>query len=146
MNEEKMLSMELDKDDVVKMDCFVRTIRQAWKEEEKCWTWIVDLETINRVSYAIVIAYMDYDNIGDWRLYAKVAYKSVFSIMDDYDIDWTMPYNKKTGEIAFDEIEITNSASECFKTLYAQWKVIRFLIKQGYKEIEFGQKTRKVEV
>lgn len=142
MTDGKMLSMELDKDDVVKLDCFVRTVHQAWKEKDERWTWVLNLETINRIRYAIVISWMDYDNNGDFRLCAKVAYQSIFSLMSEYDIDWTMPYNKKTGDIVFDEIEITNYPSESFKTLYDQWKVIRFLIKQGYDEIEFGQKRK----
>lgn len=109
------------------------------------WTCIVNLDTINRVQYAIVLAWMDYDNNGDWRLYGKVAYKSIFSLMDEYDIDWTMPYQKDTKDVVFDEMEVTNVSTD-FDLLYRQWWVTRFLINENYDKIEFGQKTRKVEV
>lgn len=109
------------------------------------WTCIINLDTINRVQYAIVLAWMDYDNNGDWRLYGKVAYKSIFSLMDEYDIDWTMPYQKDTKDVVFDEMEVTNVSTD-FDLLYRQWWVTRFLINENYDKIEFGQKTRKVEV
>lgn len=111
------------------------------------WTCIVNLDTINRVQYAIVLAWMDYDNNGDWRLYGKVAYKSIFSLMDEYDIDWTMPYDKRTGEVLSDEIEVTISYMD-FEYLYNAWRTLKDIMSDSEmcKNIEFGQKTRKVEV
>ena len=111
------------------------------------WTCIVNLDTINNVQYAIVLAWMDYDNNGDWRLYGKVAYKSIFSLMDEYDIDWTMPYDKRTGEVLFDEIEVTISYMD-FEYLYNTWKTLKDIMSDSErcKNIELGQKTRKVEV
>lgn len=110
------------------------------------WTCVVNLDTINRVQYAIVLAWMDYDNNGDWRLYAKLGYKSIFSLMDEYDIDWTMPYDKRTGEVLYDEIELTVSYID-FEYLYESWKALKAIMSDSetYKHIEFGQK-RKVEV
>lgn len=138
---------KLNKEDVAIFDKFAEQVRFLRKDADikRDWTCMIELETIHRVRYAIVLAWMDYDNNGDWRLYAKLGYKSIFSIMDEYNIDWMMPYNKKTGDVVFDEVLITNTAND-FKTLYNQWKVLKLLIDQNYNEIEFGQKTRKVEV
>jgi len=53
--------------------------------------------------YAIVIAWMDYDNTDDWTLYAKLAYQPKNSLMQEYDIDWLMPIDDN-GDVIDTEI------------------------------------------
>lgn len=40
------------------------------------------------------------------RLCVKLAYQPCKSLMREYDIDWTMPYNEETGEVDDNEISI----------------------------------------
>ena len=44
---------------------------------------------------------------GEYRLCAKLAYQSHYSIMQcDYEIDWLLPYNEETGEVDDNELSI----------------------------------------
>lgn len=66
----------------------------------------------NGNDWAIVMAYMDYDGDGE-SLYAKMAYQPSNSIMQcDYDIDWLIPYDEKTGEVWDTELSVDSSNAE----------------------------------
>ena len=44
---------------------------------------------------------------GTWRLCVKLAYQPCNSLMQcDYDIDWLMPYDEKSGEVD-DDTEVS---------------------------------------
>ena len=67
----------------------------------------------NNNDWAIVMAYMDYDDDDNEHLYAKIAYQPNNSLMQcDYDIDWLMPYDKKTGDICDTELPVNSSSAK----------------------------------
>lgn len=43
---------------------------------------------------------------GTCRLCSKVAYQPSNSIMQEYDIDWLMPYDEESGEVYDNEVSI----------------------------------------
>ena len=49
--------------------------------------------------WALVMSWMDYDEDGHPQIYGKIAYQPKNSGMQEYDIDWLMPYDKETGEV-----------------------------------------------
>lgn len=81
-------------------------------------TWIFplkqDFDTEN--NWAIVVGFApgfsDYENDDDyWQVCGKVAYQSKKSVMQEYDIDWIMPYSpyeEEKGLIYDTEIQIGN--------------------------------------
>lgn len=57
--------------------------------------------------WAIVFAWSDgYDESS--LITGKVAYQHINSIMQEYDIDWIMPYDKRTGEVWDNEVCVGN--------------------------------------
>lgn len=99
-------------------------------DESTLCTWIIPLERIGDNDWAIVIAWMDqYDEEsceveGGWCLCAKVAYQPYNSMMQcDYDIDWPMPYDKKTGEVY--DTNLSSVHESDFKWLIEEWNQIR---------------------
>lgn len=68
-------------------------------------TWFLDLETCNGKRWALVAAWMDWDDEDDWKMYAKLAYQPTNYLMQEYDIDWIMPYDEETGEV--DDTELS---------------------------------------
>jgi len=61
----------------------------------------------NGNDWAIVMAYMDYNDNGNEELCAKLAYQPSNSIMQcDYDIDWLMPYDEESGEVWYTELPV----------------------------------------
>lgn len=65
--------------------------------------------------WALVLGYADgFDNnkslgkynVDGMRLCGKIAYHNNNAIMSEYDIDWTMPYDKKTSEVDDTETSI----------------------------------------
>lgn len=57
----------------------------------------------------------DNESLASWnargtrRIYMKFAIIPDNSIMREYDIDWAIPFNEKTGDIYGDEIPISNN-------------------------------------
>lgn len=85
----------------------METIRSLIASRNHGITCIENLEARDPENrWAIVSAWVDYDNDNHWRVYAKVAFKPRNSIMDDYDWDWVMPYDKQTGEVWDTETEV----------------------------------------
>lgn len=88
-------------------------------------TWWLQLDIIKGKRWAIAISWMDYENTGEYKLYAKIAYQPVNSIMQcDYDIDWIMPYDENTGEVNDTEISNPNITTDV-DWLLEQWEIIR---------------------
>lgn len=75
--------------------------------------WKLDNDDNNNV-WAIVLGWNDgFDEDetddcmdGTYRLCTKLAYQSSNNIMKEYDIDWLMPYDEKTGEVDDTEVSI----------------------------------------
>ena len=68
---------------------------------------------------------MDYDNTDDWKVYGKVAFQPDNSMMQEYDIDWDMPYDEGSPDVFDTESEIpaefiTQTANDFVK----YWKEI----------------------
>lgn len=80
---------------------------EALKNEDHCGTWYYPLGVYNGNRWAIVFAWMDYDDNGDWALYGKMAYQPTNSLMQEYDIDWIMP-SAENGDVYDTEIEIAD--------------------------------------
>lgn len=68
-------------------------------------TWVFDLLVHNGKRWALVAAWMDYDQEDDWRMYARLAYQHTNCLMQEYDIDWVMPYDEESGEV--DDTELS---------------------------------------
>lgn len=75
--------------------------------------WYLDTDKNNN-DWAIVLGWQDGFDIdkkddclyGSCRLSVKLAYQPRNSIMQDYDIDWIMPYNEATNEVYDNEISL----------------------------------------
>ena len=67
-------------------------INDAIEDKDYMATWFVDLGIDKGIRYAVVVAWMDYDNDTKYDLYMKIGCQPTQSIMQcDYDIDWEMP-------------------------------------------------------
>lgn len=98
-------------------------------------TWFLDLATHNGKRWALVAAWMDYDNEDNWQAYGKVAYQPTNSIMQEYDIDWTMPYDEESGEVDDSEFRFyINSLDIDSEFVLEIWK--RFQKEYVFKEDE----------
>ena len=67
--------------------------------------------------WAIVLAWQDgyaEENtdwhFGEYRITMKVAFQPTNSIMHEYDIDWTMPWDEETGDVDDSEVSIHSDA------------------------------------
>lgn len=92
------------------------------KWHEYGWTYYEPLYIDNdRNRWAIVLGYTDYDDPEKFYIYGKVAYQPINSLMQEYDIDWTMLYNEETGEV--DDMEIRVDDETDLKWLLEQWEL-----------------------
>lgn len=92
------------------------------KWHEYGWTYYEPLYIDNdRNRWAIVLGYTDYDDPEKFYIYGKVAYQPINSLMQEYGIDWTMPYNEETGEV--DDMEIRVDDESDLKWLLEQWEL-----------------------
>lgn len=96
-------------------------------------TWIFDLVTHNGKRWALVAAWMDYDDDDDWRVYAKLAFQPTNSLMQEYDIDWLMPYDEESGEVDDTELSVGSEPNDFdIDWWLEQWE--RFKKEYVYKE------------
>lgn len=100
-------------------DILIKQLKNAINEMRKthyngtyCWNLAVD-ENDNQ--WAIVLGWNDgFEEVaaddctdGTWRLCVKLAYQPINSMMQcDYNIDWLMPYDEKTGDVDDNEVAI----------------------------------------
>ena len=70
-------------------------------------------------NWALVFGYVD----GDDEVSGKVAYQPIHSMMQEYDIDWDMPYDKDSGDVWDTEIHIGDIGD--IEWLLEQWCEIR---------------------
>lgn len=74
---------------------------------------------------------------SDWQVVGKVAYQPHRSMMQEYDIDWMMPYDEETGEVDDTEVSMGEDDNSIL-WLLDQWKRIREeLIKEEEEEEEW---------
>ena len=59
---------------------------------KRSWTCVTELEYTTKYKWAIVMAWMDYDENGEWKIYAYVGKMKKNSIMSEYGYDWEYPY------------------------------------------------------
>lgn len=97
----------------------IALIHEALSKPNDIGTWYIELDVINGNRWAIALSWMDFDNTNEYKLYAKVAYQTINSIMQcDYDIDWTIPYDEGSGYVNDTEIWIRDKK---FDEDYADW-------------------------
>ena len=89
---------------------FEMFIKELVKEKDTTVTHYKILKETNKKRWAIVGSLMDWDNTGKYEHYAKIAYQPTNSLMQEYDIDWIMPYDEK-GNVEDTEIQITDIKS-----------------------------------
>lgn len=98
-------------------------------------TWFLDLETRNGKRWALVAAWNDEENNGDLKVYAKLAYQPTNYLMQEYDIDWIMPYDEETGEV--DDTELSFVKGSVVSEADVSWFVSEweyFKLEYVYKE------------
>ena len=86
----------------------IKYLQDSKDHEATCWVNLGYNEEGDK-KFAIVLAWMDWDNVEEWKIYGKVAYVPYNSGMFEYDIDWLMPYDKETGEVWDTETEANDS-------------------------------------
>ena len=98
-------------------------VKNALETEDHCGTWRVPLGRIGKNRWAIVVAWMDYDGENKWRLFGKVAYQPINSIMQcDYDVDWFMP-TTNDGEV--DDTEVAIQSEFDIDWLIGEWNRVQ---------------------
>jgi len=94
-----------------------------WLDEQKCGCCYHKVAWTDQGTYlAIVVGWNDgFDEApagtpradGTWRICAKVAYQHANNVMQcDFDVDWTMPYDKDTGDVDDTSIEVDGGQSD----------------------------------
>lgn len=86
-------------------------------EKDYASTYINRLARDEENEWAIVVAMMDYDNEGKYIPYAKLAYQSRNSLMQEYDMDWMMPFME--GWVW--DTEVSDPDESDIKWLFDQW-------------------------
>ena len=90
---------------------FKEFLQGAIDNEDYESTWFLVLETHNGKRWALVAAWMDYNDTDDWKLYAKLAYQPTNSLMQEYDIDWLMPTDEN-GECDDTELAVGDEPND----------------------------------
>lgn len=103
-------------------DSIVDMIRAAKEDEDLTGTWFVDLLTCNGKRWAVCAAWVDYSNEKP-ELTAKIAYQPTNSLMQEYDIDWQMPYDKANGEVY--DTELSNVDENDVDWFLSEWDYIK---------------------
>lgn len=112
---------------------FIAAVAHMRKTHENgTFYWMLGTDSDNNI-WSIVLGWRDgFDkdekddcSDGTWHLCAKLAYQPHNSYMQcDYDVDWIMPYDEKTGEVDYTEIaiypdtvleEVFNWLLECYE-------------------------------
>ena len=109
-------------------------VNRALNERNLSITYYVDVavDPVYNRTWSIVVCYNDdiYGaNTGDIAL-AKIAYRATNSLMTEYDIDFTMPYDSATNEV--DDTEYA---------IYGNEKDVKTLIDDLMKEYKRVCKT-----
>ncbi len=92
-------------------DKIIALANEALKAKDHESTWFHTLEIKDGKRWAIVFAWMDWDNENIWRLYGKVAYQTTNTLMREYGMDWDMPTTDE-GEVDDTEVSLAYEDSE----------------------------------
>ena len=96
-------------------EAFKKAVEELVQTKDKGITYFWELGTVGDERRGIVLAWQDGyepDNTGsryadgECRICAKLACQPVNSLMQEYDIDWLMPYDEKTGFVDDNEITV----------------------------------------
>ena len=113
-----------------------KIVKDAMEVKDHQCTWFYRLGRNNGNRWAIVIAWMDYNGTNEWELFGKVAYQPTNSLMQEYDIDWLMPYSEITGEVY--DTEITIQSERDAEYLVDMWMEMKDVYPYAYYEVVFG--------
>lgn len=92
------------------------SLRNAISQKKICYTYFWKIGEDCRNKWYITAGWMegfDPDDTGcRERLCAKIAYVPNNSLLRDYDYDFMMPYDEKTGEVWDTEVSLESGATE----------------------------------
>ena len=88
-------------------------------EDETYFYYVSSADKKN--DWALVFGYGE--GFEEPTLCGKVAYQSKNCLMQEYDIDWTMPYDEETGNV--DDTEIAIGDATDIEWLFEQWERIK---------------------
>lgn len=121
-------------------DAIMRTVSLVEEEKDPAKTYWVELGWDDANTYACAMAYdneNDYDEEGEVYPYvlAKIAFCPDNSAMNEYEMDWLMPYDEETGEVWDTETSITTYSDA--EWLAEEWLAIMDRINKsaGYEQL-----------
>ena len=126
--------MATTKKDFEKIDLEFLTSSIKWLNEQKCGCCYKKVaETDGGTGLFIVLGWSDgYDTApagtpnadGTWRINSKIAYQHSNNAMQcDFDVDWNMPYNPKTGDVDDTSTEVSATEDEVKRLNDEAWRV-----------------------
>lgn len=95
------------------------------------WTCFTELDYTRKYKWAIITAWMDYDEDGEWSVYAYIGKQSKKCIMQEYGIDWDYPQCPDENELWDTEIPI--GSPEDYEWLIEQFEEME---KYGLENLE----------
>lgn len=117
-------------------DEIIALANKALKSKDHFCTWYHTLEIKDGIRWAIVFAWIDWDNNNKWRLFGKVACQSINCIMQEYDIDWDYPVTED-GECDDTEVSIANEKMDSIDEFDIDWLIKEWeRIKKEYVDRE----------
>lgn len=102
-------------------DGFVKAVQEMKDGAEGTYYWYVKQGARKGRDWAVVLGWREDDNPDEenschkngYSLAVKLAFQPSNSGMQcDYDYDWTLPYDEKTGEVYDMEVFITKDMNE----------------------------------
>ena len=110
-------------------------MKEHYRDPENDGTYINKLyvDEFNNI-WAIVMAWWDYDGNGKYEMYGKVAYQPTNSLMQEYGIDWLMPYDEEFGDVR--DTQTSLSTEQDIDYLFEIWDALyKEITKKGKKSI-----------
>lgn len=125
-------------------DAIIKRAKEVESDRDPQTTYWVELGYDDKNTYACVMCWCDKDNAeyfgyedeADFVL-AKIAFCPDNSAMNEYDIDWLMPYDEDTGEVWDTELQISSSDWSDADWLAEEWLAIMDRINKsaGYEQL-----------
>lgn len=125
-------------------DAIIKRVKEVESDRDPQATYWVELGYDDKNTYACVMCWCDKDNAeyfgyedeADFVL-AKIAFCPDNSAMNEYDIDWLMPYDEETGEVWDTELQISSSDWSDAEWLAEKWLAIMDRINKsaGYEQL-----------
>lgn len=125
-------------------DAIIKRVKEVESDRDPQATYWVELGYDDKNTYACVMCWCDKDNAeyfgyedeADFVL-AKIAFCPDNSAMNEYDIDWMMPYDEETGEVWNTELQISSSDWSDADWLAEEWLAIMDRINKsaGYEQL-----------